>query len=362
MRRRSGIALVGLFVPGLATEARASEPVPIRIEFDKAAVCSTPDEFYRVLQGRNERVRLALDGERAFGIRVRLVKVGANVRGELSVVHDHGATNARAVEGATCDVVVDALSLTAALALDAVVAEGARGTEAVGETTAQQSGTTAEGSATTTSRSDPAQRQQSDKDEDDESATAVGEDDDDDDDRSARGAGASLGFELGAGARVDQVVSPYIGIGPALVARLTLETRGVFRPGFGAAISHTRNDLFGSPGAASVNATVATVSACPLHVEIGIVAIEPCAVGSGGVLRVSGETVESPLVAERSWWAIGGMLRGSAALGGGFSAFVEAALTVPLVERAYVTAPRGRSVGATAPLSAFVSPGITYAF
>jgi len=124
------IALTLLGIAGLARTGSAAEQIPIRIVFDKRAVCSNSDEVYLAIQSRSDRVRRANEGERAFGIRVRLKRVGANVRGELSVIHEQGETNPRAVEGASCEVVVDALSLTAALALDAVVAEGAQAADA----------------------------------------------------------------------------------------------------------------------------------------------------------------------------------------------------------------------------------------
>jgi hypothetical protein len=341
VRRRSILAFVELAVVGAAAPAAAAAPTPVRILFDERAVCSTPEVFYLALQGRNDHVRLAAPGERAFGVRVRLTRVGHNVRGELSVIHEHGETSARAVEGASCEVVVDALSLTAALALDAVVAEGAQAAEAAAaESATHEANSRSVDAAPNTDTND------------DEALH---------DSSSATKRAWTNRFELGAQAAVAQIVAPHVAAGAGVLARWTADTGDSLSPSIGIGLLHVRNASSLDPGDASVEASFALVSACPLRIELASAELRPCALGVGGFLIATGERIASPKAVTRSWWAAGGLLRTSLRFDR-TALELEAGLAGPLFERRFITTPSGRSAGRTPVASPLATLGIAYAF
>ncbi len=329
MLRGLCICLVELGALAFCAAAEASTPTPIRVEFEPDAVCSTPEEFYDAVRGRSDRLRLAEGGERAFYVKVKLTQSGSNVRGELRVIHEHGETNPRAVEGDSCDVVVAALSLTAALAVDAVVAEGAQAAPPQAPVPAPApSPVSADTAAPETSATE-----------------------------------TSVSFVLGAHALAAQVLAPGATFGGGLAARVRLDTPSSFDPSFGLALAHTRNDLFETPETILVRWWVAHLTFCPGRLDLGeAFSVEPCALGGAGLLVVSGRALEEPKTATRAWWSAGILLRGSAALGPRAALELELGAAAPLSERRFVTAPAGESVAETQTLSPLASIGITYTF
>jgi hypothetical protein len=116
-----GLVGVALIVLGrVAPEAQ--RPIPIRVEFEAPAGCSGSSQFYQGIRARTKRVALAGRGEAGLTLRVRLRQSASHVHGELQVIDEEGATDTREVDGATCAEVVEALSLTAALAVDPTAA------------------------------------------------------------------------------------------------------------------------------------------------------------------------------------------------------------------------------------------------
>jgi hypothetical protein len=334
------IALTLLALVGLARTVRAAEPTPIRIVFDKRAVCSNPEEFYIAIQSRNDHVRRANEGERAFGVRIRLKRIGANVRGELSVIHEQGETNPRAVEGASCADVVDALSLTAALAVDAVVAEGAQAADA-----SQTASETAEPKP----EPPPPPVQQ----KPDTAPEAV----------QPPPKPTRVRFGLGAQALVAEFVQPYVNVGGALVARLVIDTGNVFRPAFGIGFLHSQNDFVQEPGRAAVSVTAATLTACPWRLPLGPIAgVSPCALAHGGAVTATGVEVDIPRTASRSFWTLGGLLRADLEMSRQIAFELEFGLGAPLVERRFVTRPTLESAGKTPVVAPLASLGIVYIF
>ena len=97
--------------------APANDSIPIRVDFDAPAGCSSVDAFYAGLLTRMGRARRAAPGDAALHLGVRLTRVGTKVRGELRMMDGPGDGDTRRVDGESCDAVVEVLSLTAALAL-----------------------------------------------------------------------------------------------------------------------------------------------------------------------------------------------------------------------------------------------------
>ncbi|AUX24516.1 hypothetical protein SOCEGT47_050540 [Sorangium cellulosum] len=321
-----GISLVELVVLGWSSAA-APAPIPIRIDFDAPAGCSTAAAFYDALRARTDRVRLATEGERSWNVHVRLSRAGSGVHGELRVIHERGETDTRTVKGASCDTVVQALSLTASLAVDEVVAESAPPVPVAPPPAA------------------PAPR---------EPAPPVD---------AAREA-PPFRLEIGAHAVLTQVVAPHVSFGGALAARMTQQRMDdVFSPSLGVALIHARNDLLQSAGNAAIQWTAAALAACPLRWQItGFLGVQPCATTAVGWLAATGRGVMYPESVVRSWWSAGGLVRAAASFGGGTAVELEAGISAPLVHRRFILLSPEVNVGETPVISPLVGLGITHLF
>lgn len=321
-----GISLVELVVLGWASAAAAPAPMPIRIDFEAPADCSTADAFYSGLRARTDLVRLAAEGEGGLNVRVRLTRVAPDkVHGELRVIQEGGETDTRTVEGASCDVVVEALSLTAALALDQVIEETAPPAPAPPPAAPPPPPRPAPPAAP---RTEPPFR-----------------------------------FELGARAVIAQAVVPFVSVGGALIARLTQRSDAVLSPSFGLALLHARNDLLQSPERASVGWTAAALDVCPLRWEIaGFLDARPCVLGMGGALGATGRGVSSPESVVRSWWSAGSSVRAAALIGAATSIEIEAGISVPLAHRRFTIGSPPTSVAETPVISPLASFGLVHTF
>ena len=104
------------------------------------------------------------------------------------------------------------------------------------------------------------------------------------------------------------------------------------------------------------------LSGCPVRMTLGAVEIAPCVTVSGGVLSVSGLSVENPRSVSRSWWGVGALLQAGAPLGGGVMVEVSAGASVPLVDRTFVTTPSETTVSETPAISPMAGLGLRYNF
>ena len=111
------LLLPALLVAAGVTPARSGEAIALRVEFDAPAGCASADAFYEGVLSRMQQARRAAPGEDAVRLGVRLTRVGNKVRGQLRLIDAPGDADTRTVDGASCDEVVEVLSLTAALAL-----------------------------------------------------------------------------------------------------------------------------------------------------------------------------------------------------------------------------------------------------
>src|SRR4051794_27927386 len=122
-RSRTVRALAG-GVPALllafagAAPAWAAETEPIRIVFRAPTGCPDEASFTGQVTARTRRARLADEGEAARTFTVTITSAGARTRGRLTIDEPHGPPAMRDVTGGTCEEVVAALGLVAALAID----------------------------------------------------------------------------------------------------------------------------------------------------------------------------------------------------------------------------------------------------
>ncbi len=330
---------------GWSGSARGEDAIPVRISLEGPSGCSTSEEFYRALAKRTERLRPASADEPAFDVRVRLVQTPRGVQGELRVVSDRGEADTRAVDGSSCSVVVEALSLTASLALDAAE-EREKQLEAeqgAGARAAKKDGAAA-----------PSGPERDDTEKEDEN---------DDDEAELDGARSRwLGVEVGVHAVVARVLAPEVNVGGALVLRLVVDASEHLKPSLGLALVHAGAELGDKESDATARWTAAVVTACPVRWELSpVIGLRPCALGTGGRVSVTGEGLTNARAAERSWWSAGGALRLDGRLGD-FSVELEGGVTLPFSERRFVVAPSERILLESPAISPVGSVGVVYVF
>jgi hypothetical protein len=320
------ILLVEPLVLGLAAPSVAT---PIHIDFEAPADCPSREAFYEAVHSRLDRIRLAGEGEASLVIRVRLTRVGTKINGELRIAGDEGGETRRHVDGERCAQVMDALALTTVIALDRVV-------------------NSPEAPAT---EPPPAPPPPAPPTPDRASRAAV---------PSPAAARPALHVQLGARALVAAVVSPYVNVGGEVFVRLARDGDG---PTLDLALAHARNDLFAPASGVAVLWTAIELSACAPGWSIASdFRVRPCALGSGGWLDTTDESLDHPSPVLRSWWSLGGLVRASASLGRGFAVELEGGINVPLVRRRYVANNPDRFLGETPILSVFGAFGVAYRF
>ncbi len=318
-----GFALGVLGVIASTGPAARPDATGIRIELDAPADCATAEAFYENVRARTERVRPVIEGETGVRVIVRLTRVGAKSHGELRVIGENGESDTRRVDGTSCTEVVQALSLTVALAIDPNVVL------AQPEPTAEPP----EPPLLPPPVEPPAEPPPEPK----------------------------LETHVGLSALAMGQVSPTVSFGGALSLRFVMPWKTA--SSFGIAIQHLQNDVFSSADNLSVRSTMLALSACPKRFgSPDLFAIEPCITGLGGSLGVSGRDIANSISTARSYFALGGSAIGSAALGKGFAVELSFGFAVPFVKRRFVVLEPRRQVGETPPISALGGVGLTYSF
>ncbi len=354
----------------------ASPTTYARVEYDAPPGCSSVEVFEAGIRSRTTRVRIVREGPADLLIRLRVIRAGTQVQGELVLV-DHGTeTESRAMGGLSCEEVVQALSLTAALALDPSATalpspnatspsspgSGApRPTGAMGSTPSTAETTGLDGSTGPSPGVPGTARPGAPTAAPAPGANAISSTASSLPYQNAR-PGATAGaaayeFEAGAQLRIAHLIEGHLGAGGALLARID-RLDGVVRQTLGLALLHVRDDLLGTPHGISTALTALAVSLCPVRAEAGHLALTPCAELTGGWLRATGQGVAHPIGVDRSYWSTGGALYARFAVARGFALELQAAVAIPLVERIFTTSPPDTQAGQTA--AVYTSAGIGF--
>jgi hypothetical protein len=313
-------------VGALASTGAPGDATGIRIELDAPPDCATAEAFYESVRRRTERVRPVTEAEMGVRVVVRLTRVGTQAHGELRVIGEHGESDTRRVDGNTCTEVIEALSLTVALAVDPNVhlAPPEPPQPVYVETTPPPLPPPEEPPPPP-----PPER--------------------------------SLETRVGAALVAMGQVTPYVSFGGELSLRFVMPWEAA--SSFGIALIHVQNDLFASADHASVRSTLFQLEACPVRIgDASSVTLEPCFTGLGGWLGVEGRGVDHSSSVTRSYYSLGGSLIGGAALGKSWSAELTVGFAVPLVRRRFVVLEPHRQVAETPSMSAIGGLGLTYAF
>ena len=331
------LTLAAILAPGAQDSETGTKPV--EVEVDAPDGCSGAEAFYSSLRSRTDRVRRADGNGPRTTLQIRLTRVHGQVVGELRMVDDRGGTDTRKVQGASCDDVVQALSLTAALALDPSALISAPAT-----TPALDSPATA---APTPPVAVPAAVEQPTP-----SATATAE--------AVRPQRPVPAIEFSVGPVGTTLLVGSFSPGVTLGARRTLAEEGVFRPTLGMAVAYARNDVFASPSVARVSLAGLASTVCPLRWTASILTIEPCALVLTGWLSATGRQITQTNTVDRLWLSAGGTVRTTAFVGLGFSLELEAGVSAPLLKRRFFTTVPSNVVAETPTLSPIVGIGLTY--
>jgi hypothetical protein len=339
-----------LLAVGISSPAAAVGPIAVNIEYTAPAACSSLDSFYRGVRARTDRVRLASSGETGVQIRVRVFRVGHTIRGELTIGEHQAEDETRRVDGVSCNEVVEALSLTAALAIDPSVSllskRDAADNDGLG-------GVTQTNIANTGSP-----------------AIAPGP-------PSLQGNGASSGPSSNSDAPLAQsnhldlstqaVASSYVThglmLGPQVGLRLLVPVRPTTWVSAGVQVFHVSNDWFGTAVSGRFKITGVGLTLCPLQRAFGDwFEVGACASARGGLLKASGLGMSHPQSVERSWWTLGLDALATLRLYGPWSLEFSAGMAAPLVLREFTVGTPGQDVGKTPVLAAQAGLGMAYRF
>lgn len=266
-------------------------------------------------------------------LQIRLNATDTGLRGALSLRLGDGTSSDRSVEGATCQAVVEALSLTSALALASAPPPSAPSPAPLVTNPAQAaSGVTAAPSAASPSV------------------------------REVELSSSRFGFEAGAQASLGQMVAPHLNVGGGFLARARLERSSVVSPSLTLSVMHTRNELFESSQHAELRLTGLTLAACPLSLRPHRrFRFEPCVSATAAELSATGRELLLSRTVSRSWWGAGALARLSVLPVPDFAVEVEGGGLVPLVSRRFVVDPTRQSLGETPLIAPFASLGLVYA-
>jgi hypothetical protein len=339
----SCLFLVAVAAAGLAAPDSGIATKPVQVEFDAPAGCSGAEAFFDSLRSRTDRVRQAEASEPHITLQVRLSRARGRVLGELRVVDDRGGADTRKVQGASCDDVVQALSLTAALAVDPSALLTA-------PATAPEPSATAMPSAPPPAPIVLAPKPPS---ESPESSVAQIE---------ASTHARTSRFELGAGAATAALLTSNASPGVALAAWWTLAGKGFTRTTLGLAATYLRNDVLQSPSDVQVSLAGFGAAACPIRLGISILTLQPCAQVLAGWFVATGRQVAHTYSVSHLWLSTGGILRTTAYLGHGLSLDLEGGISAPLFKRRFFATTSDNVVGETPSISPVAALGLTYGF
>ena len=319
-----------------AAGAVARTATPVRIDFEAHANCSSVDAFYQGVRARTERVRPALTGETALQIHVRLFRIGTTIRGELKFGDQPGESETRRVDGLSCNEVVEALSLTAALALDpsASLLTGNTGDSLSGSYELPYS-RAIEPPARSAPEPQPVPSHTK----------------------------SSERVDLFAHASVTRYLSPGLDSGVEFGGRALFGKFAALHPALAVQGFYLSSDVISRSQSSSFRLAGAKFSLCLWHssldypLDLGV-----CGAGTAAWLGAKGQALDHPNSVGRTFWALGLSSTIALRVSDPWSVEFGAGLAIPLLRREFVTTDPDRNVGKTPILSPEVGLGLAYRF
>ncbi|HEY4158943.1 MAG TPA: hypothetical protein VGM29_12630, partial [Polyangiaceae bacterium] len=289
----------------LTARARAeSGPLPFQVHSAGSAECDASSSFAARLEQRSRRLRPALASEPAIDFSLELGSTGRALSGRLRVRERDGNETERVVTGASCDEVLSALALIAAVLVDP---------NALSERAQTQ----------------PAAQP--------EPAVA----------RSEPPAGAppkrSWAFGAGVGAGVEGAIAPDVAFTSSAQLEAALGGDGILSPRVALAVHQSFPDTVTTPaGLAHFRWTALRVSGCPLrYPSSGPWALRPCLLFDAGRLEVAGDRTYLQDTARVTWFALGGVAHAELRPIPPLSFGLDAGFVAPFVRDTFFFAPGG---------------------
>jgi hypothetical protein len=115
---RGAPCVSSIAILGASAEARADDAEPIRILYEAPAACPDASQFADEITARTRRARIASAGEQGRTFAVKIRGTAGKATGRLTLTEAGGRKAQRDVAGGTCEEVVSAIGLIAALAID----------------------------------------------------------------------------------------------------------------------------------------------------------------------------------------------------------------------------------------------------
>jgi hypothetical protein len=363
-----------LALPATSTAASPRTPVPFHVELSAPAGCTSVEAVVRSVETRVGPARRARPGEGGPHFKLRISQTGARVRGVLSVVGERGETDDRTVEGASCDEIVEALSLTMALSLatDAKQPPPApRGSDRSPSSPRSRSAAAPRATAPASAPAAPTPNPPpaavptpppvpeppppvsppstppppevveraapppppppAQPPADAIQAPAEPEE-----------PGRPAALAIGVAAIVAQPVSPPLSVGGLLSLGLAWPNADVSSLGraptrLDLGVIHAANDYLQSPRGLVARWTAVALGACPPLGLGGRIELQPCGRATAGWLSASVPAIANPTPVGRWWFSLGALLRLSVPIGGGFALEASGGVEFPLVERRFMT-------------------------
>jgi hypothetical protein len=326
----------------LARAAGAAPPgQPFRLEYWAQGQCPDAVEFARQIQTRAPRLRLAEGAEPALGFYAELDARSGSAKGTLTARSPDGREVRREVRGSTCDDVVTALALIAALAADPAQ-----------PITAPHAASAAEVPSPVRARRpspalEPAQEYPVPSDAEGGADPA-----------------RRWTFGLGAGLAFDSSIAPSPGYGLSIAVDAEGPGGSALRPQLGLSLNRA------VAGRTEAGASIASftwlafrLTACPLRwPEQTPLFIRPCVFLDAGELEGSVWLETQHSDTSHAWFGLGAFGRVEALVGESLSFQLDGGLSAPLEHEEFRAGP-GASLAFRVPQAGFLGKiGLSYRF
>ncbi len=330
------IALVALMAaradaaPEDGADRASVEPVRVRLEAKEG--CASAAAFLDAVRARTPRVREARDGEAARVFRVSLARRGAAVRGELTVVDLDHASAPRSFDGASCDEVVSALALVAALAVDPHASVAAEPVDAgppppPPPAPPAVAASPASDAPPPTVRTEPPAAPRTAPAAPSAPATSP--------------QAASFRVTAGASFELVGVAAPGVAVGAGLFVDVGRDDDAWLTPTLRARVAHARAGVIAAgPGEGRFTWTTFEADVCPVRIRGGALSLRPCLAAEAGALAASAAGgVTSAQSRVRPWVTLGAMAVAGWSLLGVLVLEVQGGVRAPLVREDFVFRP-----------------------
>jgi hypothetical protein len=327
------VGVAGVLV-AVAASGDAPTREPVRVEYRSEGQCPSGESFFGEVRARTDKVRGATAGERARALRVEVQEGARESQGSLVIVGaDGAASSVRTVRAKTCDDVVRALALVAALAIDpeaktaprvdpVPVSSTAQGAPPAPTATALDAGTDAESPdaaprlpETTSRPGRPAPPEPREPAEPPARTTA------------------SLGLALGLEGATVLEARP----SPVVVVGLDIARNRLISPWIALRLARSfEGEAATSAGTAKLVFSSAALEACPLRLRVAEpLALFPCGRVAFGFVEAEGAGVTTPASALRGWGDVGLHARAALHLAGPLHLDGHVGARVPLFRDTY---------------------------